>query len=71
MNWISDEFSVHRDERITVQDENGDEYSLTIKELFDMMYGDRLKEITDQAKKEITESIQELKNEDVKEGIRA
>jgi hypothetical protein len=36
-----------------------------------MMYGDRLKEITDQAKKEITESIQELKNEDVKEGIRA
>ena len=69
MNWIADEFSVHRDERLTVQDKNGNEYSVTIKELFDIIYGDKLNEITNQAKKEILESIQELKNEDVKESI--
>jgi hypothetical protein len=63
MNWIADEFSVHQDERLTVQDKNGDEYSVTIKELFDIIYEDRLNEITVQAKKEILESIQELKNE--------
>ena len=63
MYWIADEFSVHQDERLTVQDKNGDEYSVTIKELFDIIYEDRLNEITVQAKKEILESIQELKNE--------
>ena len=63
IKWIADEFSVHQDERLTVQDKNGDEYSVTIKELFDIIYEDRLNEITVQAKKEILESIQELKNE--------
>jgi hypothetical protein len=70
MNWIADEFSIHPDERITVQDKNGNDYSLTIKELFDLVYGDKLNQITAQAKKEILESIQELKNEDIKEGLR-
>jgi hypothetical protein len=70
MTWIANEFSIDGKELITVQDKDGNEYSLTARELFDMMYGDKLQEITDKAKKEIMESIQELKNEDVKEGIR-
>jgi len=60
MNWILDEFSIVKDERITVQDRNGNDYSLTVQELFDLMYGDRLKEITDQAKKQVLEAVQEL-----------
>ena len=63
MNWIANEFSLDSKEMITVKDKNGDIYSLTVRELFDLMYGDRLKEITDQAKKEVMESIEELKNE--------
>lgn len=63
MNWILDEFSVDGEERIVVQDEEGNEYSLTMMELFDLMYGDRLKEITDQMKKEVVESMKEVENE--------
>jgi hypothetical protein len=48
---------------ITVQDKDGNEYSLTMRELFDLIYGDRLKEITDQTKKEIIEAIKEVENE--------
>jgi hypothetical protein len=65
MTWIANEFSLHRDERITVQDKNGNEYNLTVEELFDIMYGERLKEITEQAKKQVLESIQEIENENL------
>lgn len=62
LNWIVDEFSVHSMELVTVQDASGNEYTLPIAELFELMYGEKLKEITDRAKKETQESIEELKN---------
>lgn len=63
LNWIVDEFSVEGGELVTVKDENDNEYTLPIKELFDIMYGEKLKKITEEAKKEVLESIEELKNE--------
>jgi hypothetical protein len=63
MTWIANEFSLDSNERITVQDDQGQEYSLTVKELFDIMYGERLEEITKQAKIDVMESIEELNKE--------
>jgi len=65
LNWIVDEFSLDQNERITVKDEMGNDYSLTVRELFDIMYGDKLEEITKQAKKDVLGAIEELKNESV------
>jgi hypothetical protein len=69
MNWIADEFSLDGNEMFTVKDEHGEEFSVTVRELFNMMYGDKLEEITRQAKKDAIESIQELKNENLKEAV--
>jgi hypothetical protein len=65
MNWIVDEFSLKSSELITVRDECDNEYTLPIGDLFELIYGERLKAVTEQAKKEVLESIEELKNETI------
>jgi len=63
MNWIADEFSVHYKESVTVKDEDGNEYSLPIGELFDVIYGDKIRKIEIDIKKECAEAIKEIENE--------
>jgi len=63
MNWIADEFSVGPHERVTVRDENGTEYSLTVMDFFDIIYGDRVRNISEEAREEARIAIEELKNE--------
>jgi hypothetical protein len=63
MNWIADEFSVGPNERVTVKDENGVEYSLTVMDFFDIIYGDRVRNVSEKARKEARKAIEELKNE--------
>jgi len=63
LNWIVDEFSLKSSELVVVMDEKGNEFTLPIIELFDLIYGEKLKEITDRARRETQESIEELKNE--------
>jgi hypothetical protein len=59
LNWIADEFSLGPNEYVVVKDENGNEHRLTMKELFDITYGEKLKEIDEQVKKEILEFMRE------------
>ncbi len=63
MNWIADEFSLYKGERLTVRDENGNDYSLPVGELFDTFYGDKIRKIEKDMKKECAEAIKELENE--------
>jgi len=63
LNWIMDEFSLKSSELIRVQDDSGEEYIFPIKDLFDLLYADQLKIVTEQAKKEIQAAIAEVKNE--------
>ena len=63
MNWIVDEFSLDKGELVVVRDESDLEYTLPIGELFELIYGDKLREITEQAKKDALEAIGELKND--------
>lgn len=63
MNWIVDEFSVHYNESVTVRDENGNDYSLSVGEFFDIIYGEQIREIEARIKKECAEAIKELENE--------
>lgn len=63
LNWAADEFSVDGEERVTVKDESGEEYSVSLEELFDIIYGDKLKEIHEEAKKEFEEALEELSHE--------
>lgn len=70
MNWIADEFSVNQDEIIRVQDENGDEYALTVKELFDLIYGDRIRSIEEPTMEETRRIIEEMRNDDIKASLR-
>ena len=58
MNWIADEFSIGPDELVTVKDESGVEYTLPIRELFNILHEDQLKELVEQTR----QSIEELKN---------
>lgn len=62
MNWILDEFSFKGDESITVKDENGESYSLSVQELFNIIYGDTIRKIEDDIKKECAVMIEELEN---------
>lgn len=59
MNWIADEFSVKGSERVTIYDEDGNDYSLTMRELFDIICEDDFTQI----KKEVMEGIREIENE--------
>lgn len=70
MNWIADEFSVNQDEIIRVQDENGDEYALTVRELFDLIYGDRIRAIEEPTMEETRRIIEEMRNDDIKASLR-
>jgi hypothetical protein len=60
LNWIADEFSVRGDECVDVKDSEGLFYRLTVKELFEIIYGDTLAKWD----KEIKASIEEAKNAD-------
>jgi len=63
MNWIADEFSLLSTERLTVRDEYGNDYSLPVWELFDIIYGDKIRKIEKDIKKECAEAIKEIENE--------
>ena len=60
MIWIANEFSVAGDERIQVRDKNCHIYDLTMKELYSILYGDRLDEIDRQVKQEYLGALKEL-----------
>jgi len=63
MNWIADEFSIAFSSSVTIKDEEGNDYSLPIGELFDIIYGDKIRKIESDIKKECAEAIKELENE--------
>lgn len=63
MNWIADEYSLLSRERLTVKDEDGNDYSLPVGELFDIIYGDKIRKIEANIKKECAEAIKEIENE--------
>jgi hypothetical protein len=63
MNWIADEFSIAALSRVTVKDEEGNNYSLPVWELFDILYGDKIRKIEKDIKKECAEAIKEIENE--------
>jgi len=63
MNWIQDEFSVDGKEMITVKDSEGNDYSVTMEELYDIIYGDILKEMKRRAKEECATALKEIENE--------
>lgn len=65
MNWILDEFSFCKDETLTVKDADGNTYSLAVWELFDILYGDKIREIENEIKEECAEMIKELENENI------
>jgi hypothetical protein len=64
MNWIADEFSVDGEERVTIKDESGEEYSVSLEELFYIIYGDKLNKIHEEVKKDFEEAKKELSCED-------
>jgi hypothetical protein len=57
INWIVDEYSIIGDERLIVKDENNIEYNLTIKELYDMIYGEMILDICNRVDLEIKEAM--------------
>jgi len=57
MNWIADEFSVGGDEKVNVKLPTGEIISISLEELFLIIYGENIQKASNQAK----ESIQELK----------
>jgi hypothetical protein len=62
MNWIADEFSVHGTELLRVRTPDGSEFCMSFKDLFDLIYGDRISEIELQAKNQVWENVKELMN---------
>jgi hypothetical protein len=60
MNWIADEFSVKGDERIDVKTNDGEIYSLTMEELFDIVYGDLLENINRNVEIEFKEDLERI-----------
>lgn len=57
LNWIVDEFSVKGDERLVVKDDDGIEYNLTIKELYDIVYGGMISDISTRVDIEVKEAV--------------
>jgi len=55
-NWIADEFSVCGDEKVSVKDDDGNVYTLSLLELFSILYGDELAEIEKETNKIIEEN---------------
>jgi hypothetical protein len=65
MNWISDEFSISGKEYIMVKDEEGNRYTLTCEELFDILYGDKLKRIHEEVNRDFEEILKEISDENI------
>lgn len=63
MNWISNEFSVGGKESITVKDADNNDYSLTIEELYEIIYSDILNKMKRRAKEECAAALKEIENE--------
>jgi hypothetical protein len=57
LNWIVDEYSVIGDERLIVKDGAGIEYNLTIKELYDVVYGQMMSDICREVDMDVKESL--------------
>lgn len=70
LNWIADEFSIKSDELIRVRDKDDNEYSLTAKALFDLLYGDKIRAIQEPTIEETRKIIEEMRNDDLKEILR-
>lgn len=70
LNWIADEFSIKSDELIRIQDKDGNEYALTAKELFDLLYGEKIRAIQEPTIEETHKIIEEMRNDDLKEILR-
>lgn len=66
LNWIADEFSIKSNELIRVRDKDNNEYALTAKELFDLLYGDKIRAVQEPTIKETKKIIKEMQNEDIK-----
>lgn len=62
MNWIADEFSVSGEERITLKDSNGAKYEVSMKELFDIVYGDYFREMDQIVREEYQKALKEIEN---------
>jgi len=60
MNWIADEFSVKGDEKVKVKDEEGNVYELSLEELFDVIYGDKILEMEKEVRDEYKKVMKEL-----------
>lgn len=58
LNWIVDEFSVKGDERLVVKGDDGIEYNLTIKELYDIVYGELIEEVCKRTDIEVREALE-------------
>jgi hypothetical protein len=65
VNWINDEFSVVGDELITVKDLEGQEYQLSFQDLFDIIYGDMMKEVQRRVREEFLEDLEKIENENI------
>ena len=62
-NWIADEYSVQGGELVTVRDRDGIEYSVSMEEFFDIIYGDTLKKIHEDALEEFQQGLMEITHE--------
>lgn len=72
LNWIVDEYSLVGDERLIVKDAEGIEYTLSIQELYDIIYGEMMLDISTRANLEVEEAMSLLKgweHEDKQKGL--
>lgn len=63
MNWIADEFSVKGDERVKVKDKEGNIYELNLEQLFEILYGDTMREIEKEVQEEYRKALKEIEDE--------
>lgn len=72
LNWIVDEYSLVGDEKLIVKDAEGIEYTLSIQELYDIIYGEMMLDISTRANLEVEEAMSLLKgweHEDKQKGL--
>jgi hypothetical protein len=62
MNWIADEFSVKGSERIDIKVGDGEVFSVTLEDLFDIVYGDLLENIKKNVDLEFSEGLKEVQD---------
>lgn len=61
LNWIVDEYSVVGDERLIVKDEDEIEHNLSIKDLYEIVYGEMMSDISNRVDLEVKEAMSLLK----------